>query len=174
MRRLLTIATLFALLVGTTVGVAWANVGPTSSAVAARAVAAHSSSTRGALNAPVTPPTVHHADGTASYRRISQIATAVAGAESSATPSAPSSSAVSASASITVTATVLPAITVQLGADGAVQSIITNTHERSAVDVVYLVRHRDGTAARPTPAIWSDVRQSLAHARAGVGTIWSR
>lgn len=70
---------------------------------------------------------------------------------------------------ITVTARVLPAVTIQLDADGNVASLLTNTPDRDASRVLFSIP--GGTLDTAT---WTQVRVALAAARAGTGTVWTR
>jgi hypothetical protein len=91
-------------------------------------------------------------------------------------PAAPNALAAAGSATVTVTAVVLPVVIIVLDPKtGDVDELFTNTDQRDARGVVYLVREgsEDGTIAELTPAIWAQARAGLAHADAGTGSIWS-
>jgi hypothetical protein len=71
---------------------------------------------------------------------------------------------------------VLPVVIIVIDTKtGDVDELCTNTDQRDARGVVYLVREgsEDGTIAELTPAIWAQARAGLAHADAGTGSIWS-
>ncbi|MCW2972260.1 MAG: hypothetical protein JWN72_533 [Thermoleophilia bacterium] len=162
MRRILPIAALFALVFGTLAGVAWANAD----------TPAHD---RAAATAPLrVPATVPVADatqpGAAGYRSSAAIAATITGAE----PAASKAPAAEGGTTITVTATVLPTVSLQLDASGDLRSIVTNTPDRDARNVLFAAHRPDGSTAPITAELWRDARAALARARAGAGTVWTR
>jgi hypothetical protein len=100
------------------------------------------------------------------------IAAKLAGDAPASSAAAPASGA---SATVTITATVLPVVTIVVDEDGDVVELVTNTPERNARGVLYVVR--TGEATGPTAdldaATWADARGALAAAHVGTGTIWS-
>ncbi len=80
-----------------------------------------------------------------------------------------------AAATVTVTATVLPVVTIVVDEGGDVVELFTNTEERRATDVLYVVRAGsiDGEQGELDAATWADARAALADAHAGAGSIWS-
>lgn len=164
MRRLLPIAALFALLVGTIAGVAWAN---------ADAPAHDDAAATAPLRVPVAAPVADAAQpGSAGYRSASDIAATMTTPKSNRAPAA--TPAAAGGTTITVTALVLPTVSLQLDAAGSLTSIVSNTPDRDARNVLFAAHRPDGTTAPITAALWSDARAALAHARAGAGTVWSR
>lgn len=165
MRRLLPIAALLAVIVGTIAGVTWANADPAHHEPAAA---------RAPLTVPATAPAADQAQpGAAGYRSSAAIAAAIARAAAPASQQAAAAPVSAASASVTVTATVLPMITIQLDRSGDLASIVSNTPDRDATAVLFGARSADGAPVTITPALWRDVRSALARAQAGTGTIWS-
>jgi hypothetical protein len=167
MRRLLLIAATIALLVGATTGVASARFASDGARPASTPAAAPF---RAPLAAPRPDATQRGAYG---YRAAARIGAAMQRGAAAPAPAAPASAA---GATVTVTAVVLPVVLIVVDAhDGHVAKLITNTPERDATGVIYIVRtgSESGRAAALDGATWRAARAALAHARAGTGTVWS-
>ena len=69
----------------------------------------------------------------------------------------------------------LPVVTIVVDSDGDVVELFTNTPERDAVGVLYVVRSdsAEGRTLALDAATWADARAALANAHVGTGTIWS-
>jgi hypothetical protein len=165
MRRLLLIALTIALLVGATAGVASARFANSGGGIGPKAAPFH---------APAVPPAADRTQPDAfTYRSAASIGAQL---QRDAAPAAGASSAGAGGATVTVTAVVLPVVIIVLDAEtGDVAELMTNTPERDARGIVYLVRTGTdaGAPAELTPATWAQARAALAHATAGTGTIWS-
>ncbi len=166
MRRLLPIALATSVFVSVGAGVAsarFANDGP----AAPKAAPFH---------APAALPREDASQpGSFGFRTAATIAAKLEGAPAPAPASAPRAATSGTSASITVTATVLPVVMIVVDETGDVIELVTNTPERNARDVLYLVRSgsASGAGAPLDAATWADARAALAAAHAGTGTIWT-
>ena len=164
MRRLLPTALAVAILVGTFAGVASARLAD-DGRPAPKAAPFH---------APAVVPR-EDAEHARSYgfRSSAAIAAKLTGAK------APASSAAApaggASATVTITATVLPVVTIVVDDSDNVIELVTNTPERDARGVLYVVRTgaSDGPNVALDATTWADARRALAAAHVGTGTIWS-
>lgn len=165
MRRLLLTALAIALLVGTFAGVASARFAQGS---------AHGSPTAAPFRAPAAMPRADRSQaGALTFRSSQSIGAKI---QRDAAPAGRSAASGGASATVTVTAVVLPVVIIVLDAEtGDVAELVTNTFERDASSVVYLVRVGDpeGEAAPLTSAAWSQARAAMADAVAGTGSIWA-
>ncbi|MCW2920223.1 MAG: hypothetical protein JWL76_97 [Thermoleophilia bacterium] len=162
MRRLLPTALAVAVLVGAFSGVASARL----------AGDGHPAPKAAPFHAPAVVPRedADHA-GTYGFRTSAAIAAKLTGAEA---PAAAAATSGGASATVTITATVLPVVTIVVD-HGSVVELVTNTPERDARGVLYVVR--TDTSSGPTVALdaktWASARTALAAAHVGTGTIWS-
>lgn len=165
MRRLLLTALAIALLVGCFAGVASARFansgGGTSPALAP-------------FRAPAAPPAADRTQADSfTYTSARAIGLQI---QREAAPATPAAASGGASASVTVTAIVLPVVIIVVDPEsGDVTELVTNTPERDARNVVYLVRSgsAEGEPAELTPGTWGAARSALARAEAGSGTIWT-
>jgi hypothetical protein len=161
-RRILPTAIATALLVGAFAGVASARLSTDAPAAPERSP----------IDAPAAMPSESDTHpGSYSYRSPDAIGAEISGA------AAPNQSAASGggSATITVTATVLPVVIIVVDDAGEVTTLFTNTDDRSARDVVYLVRRGD-ESGEPTALdadIWASARAAMQSASVGTGAIWS-
>jgi hypothetical protein len=162
MRRLLFLALVIALLVGSFAGVASARFAD-GGAGADGPVAAP-------FDAPAAAPRPDRSQPDSwSFRSSGAI-----GADLQAAPAAAATS--GASATVTVTAVVLPVVFIVLDEEtGAVRELVTNTDERDATNVMYLVRVGDegGAPGVLDPHMWAMARAAMSRAVAGTGTIWT-
>jgi hypothetical protein len=164
-RRILPTALAVALFVGAFAGVAsarLANDGPAAPKAAP-------------FDAPAAVPAEDAAHpGSYGFRTSDALAAELEGRSSGAT-AAPAAAAGGTSATVTITATVLPVVTIVVDGDGDVEELVTNTDERDARGVLYVVRRgsADGAPATLDAATWADARAALAAAHAGTGSIWS-
>jgi hypothetical protein len=161
-RRILPTAIATALLVGAFAGVASARLSNDAPPAPERAP----------LVAPAAMPSASGTHpGSYAFRSPDAIGAEISGA---AEPRGSASSG-GGSASIAVTATVLPVVIIVVDKAGDVTQLFTNTDERSARDVVYLVRRGDesGEAAALDADIWADARTAMKSAAAGTGAIWT-
>lgn len=123
------------------------------------------------FRAPAAQPRADSAQpGAYGFRTSNAIATDFQPAQPAGQPAAGG-----ASASVTITATVLPVVTIVIDGSGDVVELFTNTEERVATDVLYLVRRDsiDGERGTLDADTWADARRALAQAHAGSGSIWS-
>lgn len=169
MRRLLSAALVIALLVGAFVGVASARLAVDHSGSPVRRAAP--------MRAPVAMPRPERTQpGAYSFRSAASIVASMEGPSTGA-GGGERREAGAASASVTVTATVLPVVMLVVDPDtGELRELFTNTPQRRATGVLYLVREGapDGERGAMTPALWRAARAGLADAGAGTGTIWPR
>lgn len=166
MRRLLLAALSIALIVGASAGAASARFTTDGSRTATWAAAP--------FHAPATLPRPDASQpGAYVFRPAAAIAAGLQRGAGSRAPAA--AHAGGASATVSVTATVLPVVIIVLDDSGQVVELFTNTEQRSATGVVYLVRHAepDGPRAALTADAWASARAALRRAAAGTGTIWS-
>ena len=164
MRRILLPALVIALLVGSFAGVASARFADGGRGVDAPPAAP--------FRAPAVLPTADAAQPDAyGFRSSTAIGAAIQRAAGA--PASPSMSG-GASTSVTVTAVVLPVVFIVVDAEGDVVELATNTDERDARGVLYLVREgsTSGDAADLDASTWAQARAALAEADAGTGTIW--
>lgn len=161
MRRILPAALVSALLAGTFAGVASARLA--NDGAPARELAP--------MRAPATLPT-EDAEHPGSYGFRSSAAIASRYEQPAAAPAQASSGA---GATVTVTATVLPVVFLVVDGSGDLVEVFTNSPDRKADDVLFLVR-RDSPSGAPVTLdvdTWADARVALGAARAGTGSIWS-
>lgn len=165
MRRLLLTALAIALLVGTFAGVASARFANGTGGVSPKA---------DPFVVPSAPPAADRTQPDAfSYRSAASIGAQI---QREAARTAPAQPAPAGGASVTITAVVLPVVIIVVDPEtGDVIELVTNTPERDARGVVYLVRSGSdaGTPAALTPGTWGQARSALARAEAGTGSIWT-
>lgn len=162
MRRLLPTAIAVAVLVGTFAGVASARLADDGPAAPEAAP----------FRAPaVLPREDAQHPGAYGFRTSAALAATLEGDAPAAAPA----SATGAGATVTVTATVLPVVTIVVDSGGDVVELVTNTAERDARGVLYVVRtdSASGDSAELDAATWADARAALAAAHVGTGTIWT-
>jgi hypothetical protein len=162
-RRLLPIALAAAVIVATFAGVASARL------TVLEPVAAPAAPFTAPVEAPAADPAY---PGSYGFSTSDELAAAITDdVPAAGTPSASGG----ASATVTVTATVLPVVFIVVDDDGAVTALFTNTPERDARGVLYLVREgaEDGEPRELDSSTWAQARVALAAAHEGTGTIWS-
>lgn len=165
MRRLLLTALAIALIVGTCAGVASARI-------------AHDEATPAAARAPFleTPVAMPLEDpsqpGAWGFRDSDELAADIA-APRAATHAGASSS--GAAGTVTVTATVLPVVFIVVDDSGSIVELFTNTPDRDARTVLYVVREDTISGSRRDldASTWAGARAALAEAGPGTGSIWT-
>lgn len=167
MRRLLLPALVLALLVGTFAGVASARFAESGSAQVDQRDAAP-------FRAPVALPAADAAQpGAWTFRSSDAIGRDMERAAGGA--AAEPAGTAGAGATVTITAVVLPVVFIVVDESGDVTELVTNTEERDARAVVYLVRAGapEGDSVTLDARIWAQARAALAEAGSGTGTIWT-